>query len=202
MPAEPGPLLGVPGPPRWSIRLDGVFSRLVVLAGPDEQGRRALASFVIDGLFPDSAFEELIDPRLLGGVGLEIRFFDSLALPIVVDETLVLDTTGHAGIFSLRSPTGDLLGSGSVHPVPRALLRAREVEAGEAWAALLFVLLIALLFDWKRLIDRPAGFALALAALAAGRIALLATRAPAVLLPRELGSATLFGSSELSLIHI
>jgi len=187
-PAEPGPMFSEPQSPPWSVRLDGVATRLVVRAGPDREGRIALASFLIDSRLPSLRFVDLLPDTIVTGVHLEIAFAD-------VD-------AGEPGrhlegaMLMLRSPAGDLLATASVQPIPREHSRERLAAEGRAWALLLFLLLAALLFDWKERSTSWFGFATITAVLVLGRFALLYVRAPSLLLPRELGTASLFGSSE------
>ncbi len=194
-PVEPDPMFGSADSPPWSIRLDGVASRLVVRAGPDDDGRLALASFLIDARLRPLEFIELLPPELTAGIHLDVEFTD--------DEAYVPATPTARGeprrtetMLMLRSPAGDLLATAAVQPIPWEHSRARLSAIGQAWAVLLLLVLLALLFDWRGSCTTMRGFLAAAAVLGAARAALLLTRAPAMLLPREIGTAALFGSSE------
>jgi signal transduction histidine kinase len=194
-PVEPDPMFGGSDSPPWSIRLDGVASRLVVRAGPDDDGRLALASFLIDARLRPFEFVELLPAELTAGIHLEVEFTD--------DEAYVPATLAGRGaprgsetMLMLRSPAGDLLATAAVQPIQWEHSRSRLASAGRAWAVLLLIALLVLLFDWRGSCDSTRGFLTAATVLLAARAALLLTRAPALLLSREIGSASLFGSSE------
>jgi hypothetical protein len=194
-PVEPDPMFDSADSPPWSIRLDGVASRLVVRAGPDSDGRLALASFLIDARLRPFEFVELLPPVLTAGIHLDVEFTDDEAyVPATIADRAEPRRT--ETMLMLRSPAGNLLATAAVQPIPWEHSRSRLAAAGRAWAVLLLLLLLALLFDWRGSCTTVRGLVAASAVLVAARAALLLTRAPALLLPREIGSATLFGSSE------
>jgi signal transduction histidine kinase len=194
-PVEPDPLFGGADSPPWSIRLDGVASRLVVRAGPDDRGRLALASFLVDARLRPFEFVELLPPELTAGIHLDVEFTDDEAfVPAAVSARG--ESPGAGTILMLRSPAGDLLATAVVQPIPWEHSRSRLAAAGRAWATILLLFLLASLFDWRGSCASGRGFLGACAVLVSARAALLVTRAPVLLLPRELGSAALFGSSE------
>ena len=167
------------GEPRFAVRVEGVRTRLIVTVGPDDRGRSASASFIIDSTDPALAFEALLTARLRGAV--ELRFIDSLA------------SGGSPGPL-LRSPSGEILGQARVLPTDPETGSALVSRRAVAVAALVLLALVGLAFDWRLAARSLAGSALTIAVIFAGRLLLLQTDAPLLLLPRSIGSASLFGA--------
>ena len=202
-PAEPPRAFADPGWPRWSIRVDGIWTRLLVRAGPDWKGRFALVSAVIDTELSDRQFLDLLPEEIRRGVRLEVYFQDT--------EFLLDEARGEIGgaaapppaprsmpgatTFWLRSPSGQTLAAAALAPLPQALLLTRVHRAAGAWAALLGVLILFACIDWPTRTRTLSGLSAALATLAVARLVLIWQQVPARLLPRELGRASLYGSS-------
>jgi len=201
-PAEPGPDEGAADGPRWSVRVEGLWTRLVVRSARDGEGRSALASFVLDGPFPGQALRDLL-PHAASAEAI-VRL--ALVSPADGADDLGSRERDASGVFRrgersrlilpLRAPGGEILALATIEEIAAARRVALWSELGQALAALAFAGLLAALFDWPRLTFRARGVAAAFAALAAARAVLLAARVPSRLLPRELGSPTLFGSAE------
>ncbi|MCP3978778.1 MAG: HAMP domain-containing protein [bacterium] len=185
---------GDPRAPRWRIYVDGVQTRLVVLSGPAPDGRSSVVSFVIDAQLEAGEFSRLLPRRLHRDVHLDIAFLDS-----TVDPGLPASPPDHDGAreFLLTAPSGHPLASARLEPIPLERRAGRARRKGRGAALLVFALLVAALFRWSRLVERPAGLVAALGALVGLRWLLAAARAPAELLPRSIGTASLYGTSEL-----
>jgi signal transduction histidine kinase len=186
MPADPPPWLADGSRPDWSVRVDGVRTRLLARAGPDGLGRLALVSFVIDSTLNDLSFRRLLPGDLRTGVQIDVEF----------GALEGADAPG-PGLVPLRSPSGDLLGVADLAAASPAWRAKRTGDMGRAWAAVLFLALLAFLFDWKSICARPFGLLFAVAAIAAGRALAVWQHVTGGLLPRELGAASLYGSSKL-----
>jgi signal transduction histidine kinase len=186
MPADPPPWLAEAGRPDWTVRVDGVRTRLLARAGPDGRGRLALVSFVVDSTLDDLSFRHLLPNDLRTGVQIDIEF----GAPEGTDGP-------GPGLVPLRSPSGDLLAVANLAPASPAWRAKRTGDVARAWATVLFLALLAFLFDWKAICARPSGLLLAAAAIAAGRGLALWQHVTGGLLSRELGAASLYGSSKL-----
>ncbi len=168
-----------PGEPRFATRVEGVRTRLIVNVGPDDRGRSASACFIIDSTNSDLAFEALLPARLRGAI--EVDFVDSLA-------------SGPTQSPLLRSPSGEILGQARVLPTDPETGTTPVSRRAVAVAALVLLALVGLSFDWRAASRSPVGSALSIAVICAGRLLLLQPDAPLVLLPRSIGSASLFGA--------
>ncbi len=181
---------GMPGDPPaalargWAARVDGVRTRLFARAGPDGAGRIGLVSFLLDSTLDDLAFADLLPDEVRDEAQLVAAFDVDLALPA---ERRV----------ALQAPDGAILGVVQVVPTPGPQLTRRVRQLAAAWAALLFVGLLACLFPWGKSCRSRSGLLLAGLAIAVGRALLLWQNAPGRLLPRELGSASHYGSLKL-----
>jgi signal transduction histidine kinase/HAMP domain-containing protein len=186
MPADPPDWFADPQHPDWSVRIEGVRTRLLARTGPDSLGRTALVSFVVDSTLDDLSFRGLLPNDLRRGLQIDVDF----ASPAGTGEP-------DANRVPLRSPAGDVLALAHVKPASPDQRARRVRHVGRAWAAVLFVVLLAFLFDWAALCRRGSGLALAAAALVIGRGALLWQNGTGHLLPRELGAPSVYGSSKL-----
>ncbi len=208
-PVEPDEWLVRREAPRWIVRADGIRTRLIVRAGPDPFGFVALASFILDSTPGDATLRELLPDERRNAV-VRLHFIDTrdfyddvwLSPPERRQRTAQGDLSESSGAVpgsALRSPDGDvLLATVDVDPVAPGLRARRIRAAGEAWAATVLILLAAVLLPWRRLARGGPGFVALLAALAGGRALLLVTEAPLRLLPREAGSPSLFGRTDLA----
>ncbi len=208
VPVEPEHWHSDPGSPTWTIRLDGLRTRLVTRAGPDAYGRFALATFVLDSTIGEATFRELVRTRVPHSDTLAVEFVDTLALydDAITDAGLRAELTAADAPGLLRdppretalvSPSGELLAVARIDP-PRAERRGATLRrVGESIAAGVIALCLSLLFEWRRHCRTAAGLLAALAALGAARGLLLKFDAPAHLLPRELGSPSVYGSAAL-----
>jgi signal transduction histidine kinase len=179
LPSEPPPDFPDPAAPRWRVRVDGVRTRLLARAGPDAEGRFALASYVIDSTLDDLRFRELVPQSLRRGLHIEVQFSEP------EDDARL----------ALYAPSGEVLGTARIRAVPGEIRRARLIGLSRACAVVVFFVTLLVVVPWRRYLKRPAGLALALAVLAVARMTLLWQDAPARLLPRSVGSPGLYGSS-------
>ena len=171
--------------PRWTVRRDGVRTRLLVKAGPDELGRLALASFVVDSLLDQQGCEELL-PDELRSAGIQIEWLDSQTAQ---------GSAGEGASHRLGAPRGPVLALARIAPPSPAQRRERVRDVGEAAAAILFAALLGL-WRWRRREPGSTWTWLAdMLALGAGRAALHWAESASVLLPRALGSPSLYGSA-------
>jgi signal transduction histidine kinase len=184
----------------WHILVEGQRVRLVYTTAASRGGLRALVSFVLDTPLDDLPFARLL-PR-----GVDRRVFQSIDfLDARREHGDVIELFGDGkGVYRevepatlhypLRSPTGEILALvrfQEVSPEFRSgLARARADSA----AVLSFTLLLALLFRWRAFSRTAIGLPVSLAAIAVARMALLGVSAPAHLLPRLVGSPSIYGS--------
>ncbi len=198
VPAQPPERFTAPESSAWRIRPDGVSTRLLARAGPDEAGRFALASFVLDSSVGERSFEILIPRRLRRGVGMAIEFRDPLRegsrLPAASPPRGNSPAT--VELASLRSPAGDLLAVATITPNPIGHRKSRLRATGLAYASLLLLVLVAVLFDWRTAVKRLPGLATTLIVIVAARWLLIQAAVCSFLLPRRLGTASLYGSTQ------
>jgi signal transduction histidine kinase len=183
-PASLPPALRSPsGRPEWRVVRQGVRTRLLAVAGPDASGRCAATTYVLDSTLGDVRFEDLL-PAGTRREGVEIVLWDSrTALPGGEPFTVVVSSADGTGLALLE--TGPVGGSGTGFPRSRT---------GVPLASVAFAVALAFAVPWRRIVVHGPGLAAALVGIAAARWFLLAAHAPARLLPRELGSPTLYGS--------
>jgi signal transduction histidine kinase len=187
-PVEPPPHFISSSAPLWHIQETGVRTRLLVKAGPDISGRFALASFILDTRLDDYPFEALLPQDLLSRIEIEFRQSDTAA-----DTSLA--PLANAGGSLLRSPAGDVLGLATVRPLNLELRSANSRAVGWSIATLLLAVLLGRLFNWKDICTRPGGLLICVMSLLGVRLMLSLVHLPTVLLPREIGTATQFGST-------
>ena len=187
-PPEPWPGQFVEGASAWAVHRDGVHTRLVIRLDPDATGRSILAAFILDSRLDEYDFARLIPPSLLHGVQADVEFLDSR-----FGEKQPQD--GGRDRIVLRAPDGAALGWAELHVADRAAAAARERRRAAAWFAALGTLLGWVLFGRPASPGTAGGLARKLGGVGLARLALLWTAAPAWLLPRELGSASVFGAS-------
>ncbi len=187
--------------PAWSVRRDGLTARLVATSPPGAGGRRAAASFVLDSPGGSRSFASLLPRALASGVVRRVEFVDARD----GEEPSVASIGGRDAVFRpgppasllvpLRSAEGDLLAAATLEEMAAGrVAAARRGRAAAAAAALVCVLLLGAI-DWKRACAKRSGLLACLAAIAAARAILLVSRAPARLLPREISSASEYGSA-------
>lgn len=183
-PPEPDPRLVAPTASRWQVRRSGVHVRLVARAGPDGEGRIALASFVVDSRLEELSAERLLPARLLGGVDLALEFEEDPA------RAGVPQTGGDRRSFA--TPDGTLLARATLRAGSTEHAAAMWASRSWAWAAIVAAITWLALVPWTPV----TGSALAWGASAIGlsRLALGLTRAPAWVLGPELGTAKVFGT--------
>ncbi len=186
--------------PVWEIQVEGLSTRLVVASARDAAGRAGAATYLLDSPQQDLRFAALLPRSLASGPLRSIDFLD-------VDEPRS-DPSGVIGdgrplfrggplatlYLPLRSPGGDVLALATLEEVSTAHRAARRRADSSAAAAILFCALLGWLLYGRRT-NSWRGAGLTIAAIAAGRTALLVSRVTVHLLPREMGSASLFGSA-------
>ncbi|MCZ6696696.1 MAG: hypothetical protein O7A63_09180, partial [Acidobacteria bacterium] len=180
----------------WEIRVEGVRTRLVARVGPDDEQRVGLASFVVDSTLGDSTFARLFPTGLEAGVQIDFVLFDTESLP----DARPLDPRRLSGgqvARTLESPGGDVLGVAYLTRLPAERRTERLHDLGRAWAVLIFLILLGVLFNWKTICSRSWGLPGVLAVLLLSRFSLVWEEIPTRLLPRSLGGPSLFGSSGL-----
>jgi len=164
--------------PSWQVVRSGVHTRLLVRAGPDREGRSALASFVVDSRIESLAASRWIPRALIAGIDLDLRLGEA---------------PGAVGATVWSAPDGTPIAAATLRPVSREHAAARAAHQARAWAALLAAVLALACVPWRS--GTRSAAAWGVTAIAAARLLLLATRAPAWILSPELGTAKLFGSS-------
>jgi signal transduction histidine kinase/HAMP domain-containing protein len=188
--------------PRWTIRVDGIWTRLLVRAGPDSDGRFGLVSVVIDTALAEKRFLDLIPAEVRNRARVEVTFQDTeflirerrvdfATLEPPPNPRLLSDGTP----FWLRAPSGEILAAASLAPISPEHLAAKHRKAGGAWAAVFSILILLTVPNWTARTRSLGGFLIAIVALVVGRWLLAWQQIPARLFPRDLGSATLYGSS-------
>lgn len=196
VPSEPAFDLFQDGVPRWTIRADGSHRRLIVRAGPDERGRIAFASYVLDSTVAERGFAGLLPPRMRRNVSIDVRLVSSAeASDRMAAPQPPTSSDPESLAVQLRSPDGLRLGTAVLEAAPRQRIASRRAATARAWAVVLLLVLTILLFDWPRHLQQTRGSAWAVLAIIGGRVALLWTHVPARLLPHDLGSASYFGST-------
>lgn len=193
MPAGAGDHFTVPDAPRWAVRREGIRTRLVVRAGPDAEGRWALGSFLLDSAVDDLRAEQLVPPAAVRGFDLGIEFAGRGAPR--PGEASFERLEGDDEAVLLASPEGRLLARATLEPLDLGRRAATLRGLGAGWALALFALLLGALWDWARMSRTGAGWLASVAAIAGGRALLLVSDAPSSLLPRGVGTASLFGST-------
>jgi signal transduction histidine kinase len=200
-PPEPDRWFLAPETAAWSVRLDGVNTRLLVKSEPDSEGRIALASFIIDSTLENNSFAELLPASLEDRIHLDVAFRDTRAAGAAMageaDAPKATVADDQSVRVTLRSPARTVLAEATIHVVDPAHSARRTREVAFAWAALAFVMLAATLFRWRRVTMGGRELISTLVGVSVARLLLLVTRVPALLLPRELGSASVFGTSSL-----
>jgi nitrogen fixation/metabolism regulation signal transduction histidine kinase len=198
-PAEPPAGFLAPSWPRFSIRLDGVRTRLLARAGPDEHGRFSLATFIIDSTLPGDGFLDLLEPALRDGVEVGVTFHDTRVLrqggAIRDAEPDSVTSTRRFQVGSPGDPPLATFALAALDPGHRA---GQIGRTGAAWAVVAAVVLAAVLFDWRNIESRGAGAALAGAAVLLGRTLAAWSEVPQRLLPRDLASASIYGAPGLA----
>jgi len=186
---------------RYIVSIEGLRTRLTVTAPPDVDGRSGTLSVVLDSTLGDLTAQDLFGSRLARGCSVVVELLDST----IPHEDLAEFFGEGEGVFRsaevpnlylpLRSPAGEVLALVTLYRQPAAHRAQRMHSIGVALAAALFAIFLGALFDWSAISRSPHGFLAALAAVAIGRGALLWSRAPAYLLPRELGSPSVYGAA-------
>jgi len=195
-PADPPPHFGHEAWPAWSVRVEGARTRLLVRAGPDAGGRLGLASFVLDSTLGDLAFSDLFPGDLLHGARLDAAFRDHAA---GYGEThdgadTEADSAGDSIVDTvpLRAPDGSLL---ALARIGRGEGRARPWPLARAWAVVTLLALAGAFANPRRLSESTLGLLGLLGGLATARVLMAWAWVPAVLLPRALGSPSVYGSA-------
>ena len=189
------------GAESWRVSTEGLRVRLVTSTNPDDRGRFAVASFILDSPLGDFSAHELLTGAVSRGYALDLELIDSRestedVAELFDDENGVYRGTDAPTLYlALRSPAGEVLALAKLQALPSAPRVQGVRAAGAGLAAVVFAILLGVLFDWAALCRSPRGLAIAVLAVCAGRVALLWSRAPAHLLPRQLGSPSLYGSA-------
>ncbi len=201
VPEEWTPPHGAPSGPDWKIQVEGLTTRLVASDGPDAAGRHGTATILLDSPSSGLGFEGLLPGSVSGGLLRHVEFIDADEpredLSQLFREPSGLFREGNpASLYvSLRSPRGDVLALATLQEVsPLHRVSVWRQRAG-AVAAVLFAILLATILPWGAAASTFPGFLAATACLVAARAALLLGKVPALALPREFGSASVFGSS-------
>ncbi len=200
-PAEPPDGFEYPDWPRWTIRVDGVRIRLLTRAAAVDRSRLGLVSFVMDSTLDDLRFEGLLPDDLIRRIAGSVEFEDTAAhygerlleprdAPATRDGKHLPDER----LTRLRAPSGESLALVRLATIDRQRRRDGAVRLGLAWGAVTLALMLALLFDWRGLTRTAPGLAAAVSAVAVGRAVLIVGEVPLRLLPRGLGSASVYGS--------
>ena len=199
MPVEPYEGFDDPARSDWSVRVDGVRTRLVARAGPDENGRWGLVSLVIDSTLDDLGFLDLLPPDLREHVQIDVVFLDAEELDAGTGVRQPPQPVGAADERSmpLVSSGGEVLAVATLAPAPREAQARRLRQVGRAWAAVLLLLALAALVDWRALSAGWGGLLLVSATVVSGRMLLVWQNVTGLLLPHELGAPSLYGSSKL-----
>lgn len=202
-PSDPPEEFLAPDWPRFSIRVDGVRTRLLVRAGPDEAGRHALTTFLIDSTLADRAFEALLPRGHREAVHMDVSFRDTevdraFGKPDTSQPPAAPPATPDAATYWLESPEGDALAFASVVPLDTEQRIEELRRAGRAWAVVSLALAFGLCLPWRRLTETRAGFAAATFAVVALRMLFDWQEVALRLFPRELGTASVFGSPRFS----
>ena len=187
--------------PVWEIQVEGLSRRLVVASAHDLAGRAGAATYLLDSPQQDLRFSALLPRSLASGPLRSVDFRDvdeprGDPTEAIGDGRPLFRGGPVATIYQpLRSPGGDVLAVAKLEEVPSAHRAAQRRSLAGAAAAVLFCLLAAGLTDGLRTSPRR-GAVLAIVAVAAGRTALLLSRVTVQFLPREMGSASVFGSAQ------
>ena len=187
--------------PLWEIQVEGLNTRLVVATPRDASGRVGSATYLLDSPRQDLRFSALLPGSLARGALRSIDFLDadeprSDPAGVLGDGRPLFRRVPVATLYlPLRTPRGEVVGLATLEELPPAHVAARRRAVAGSAAAAFLCLLAAALFDWSRR-SSWRGFGGRVAAVAAGRAVLLVSRAPTQLLPREVGSASAFGSPE------
>jgi signal transduction histidine kinase len=203
-PAAPPASFADADAPQWTIRVEGVRTRLLARGGPDEDGRAGLASFVVDSILDDGRFLDLLPAAVRRGMQIDVVFVDTAArreLERRGDDALepvraaLQRELPERRIVELGDPSGEILAVAALLPVPPAVRLERLHARGRAAALTALLVLAACTFPWRRIAQAgAAGLGVAAAALVAARGLLVWQEAPARLLPRSLGAPGLYGS--------
>jgi signal transduction histidine kinase len=186
--------------PTWEIQVEGLSRRLVVASARDAAGRAGVATYLLDSPQQGFRFDALLPRSLTAGPLRSVEFLDideprTDSSGTIGDDRRLFRPGPPAALYvPLRSPGGDVLALATLEEIPPAHRAAERRSSAAAAAATLFCLMLVGLFDWRRVASWR-GFVLVLAAVAAGRTALLLSRVTVQFLPREIGSASLFGSA-------
>ena len=203
-PTRPGEHFTVPASPRFRIRRDGTRTRLIVRGGPSTAqatlgaGTHTIVSFALssepEGLEPEALFSA--EP--LDGYQYRVDFTDYHFGHDRLDRWQARTgwSADEATSIPLVSPEGLVLGSAQLVPLNLERRAEQLRELGRSWALLVALLAAATLFDWRRISGRPGYAALTALALLIGRHLLVLASATSRLLPRPLGSPTLYGSTD------
>ena len=187
--------------PEFSARVDGLTARLVAATPPDASGRRAAASFVLDSPGAGRSFASLLPRALASGVVRRVEFVDAsddgAGSAVELGERDAHFRPGPpASLFvPLRSPEGNVVAAATLEETPAERVASARRGRAAAVAAALACLLLLGAFDWRRACASGAGVVSCLAAIAAARAILLAARVPGRFLPREIASASDYGSA-------
>jgi signal transduction histidine kinase len=186
MPADPPAWFADPARSPWHVVIDGVRTRLFARAGPDERGRIAVVSFVIDSTLDDLRFAELLPDDLRRDVEVVVSF----GAPT---------TPAPAGArpVTLRAGSDEVLAAACLVPASAEGRARRARQVVRAWAAALFVVLLGGLFDWRARAASGSGLAIVALAIGLARAVLTWQNVTGRLLPRDLGSPSVYGSSQL-----
>ena len=186
-----------------AVRVQGARTRLFAWSPPDRAGRVGSASFVLDARAPGLDFGGLVrhavDPSLLGRIEFAESDADERAWAIEFGRRDAIFVPGRpvALTVPLRTAAGACAGVARLQEIPASYRADERRSRAAATAALALALLVALLGGWPARSRSLAGLAAAAAAIVLVRAALVASGAPALLLPRELGSPSLYGTTAL-----
>ena len=173
------------------IGVEGLRTRLTVRSAPDKGGRSGTATLLLDGDTRGLAFVALLPDGRARATVQEVHFQETVPLQT---EPVFQPGPPHVLVAPLEDGQGHAVGWVRLQDVRAAHLAAERRAQGLAAAAVLAALLAG-----AAALRRPPrtwrGLALFLAALAAGRALLVGAQACSHLLPRDLGSPSLFGTT-------
>ncbi|MDH3786548.1 MAG: hypothetical protein OEV00_14645, partial [Acidobacteriota bacterium] len=179
------------------VRKDGILTRLILSVGGDVDGQTLVATWILDSNLTARRFAPNLPRPLRRDTNLQIRWYDTDADPMVDPtpwsrEADADNPEAHGAGALLTTPAGNDLGYVWVVPTPAAFQKELRVRESLALAVALLVggLAIVIMRGWRL---GWVGVGWPLAVIVFGRLGLAVARSPFELLPRDLGSARLWG---------
>lgn len=188
----------IPAPDRdGRVRKDGILTRLILTVGPDADGSTLVGTWVLDSNGTGRRFAPDLPRSLRRDTNLQVRWFDTSAESTIETtpwsrEPDANDTATHGAGARLLTPGGNVLGYVWVVPTPAAYQRELRVRESLALAVALLIagLYLVVIRAWR---VGAVAIVWPLLVVVGGRLALALARSPFEMLPRDLGSASLWG---------